>query len=1226
MRTKDLLKYLVALMMGTGLSEAQLTQTENYVYSKTYLSKTGDTIQKPAMETVTYFDGLGRPKQSIIVKGTPSGQDLVTPIKYDGFGRQALDILPVPVQSTSSGYHAGIIDETTANTYYSSPSLGLGGNAFSEKILENSPLDRIQAQYGPGDAWKSNSKKTEFSYETNGTEVKRYTATFDYATFTSAITLNGAYAANTLYRNRIKDEDGNTTMEYKNGLGQTILVRKIAGTTISQGLAPVDNNVYADTYYIYNDYNQLAFVIPPLAVAAGNVSQTTLENLCYQYKYDGRGRLVEKKLPGKEWEFMVYDKKDRLILTQDINLRGTNNNFGGKGWLFTKYDQFGRVVYTGFFANTATRSSMQTALNNMNSSNNEERVSAPSITLQGLPLYYTKTAFPTGSMTLLSVNYYDTYPVETPFPTKKIINGSQQSQIFGEAILPDNYGADALSTKSLPLASFVKNINDDSWTKNYTFYDKKGRPIGNHSTNHLGGNTIIHSRLDFTGTVQKTKTYHRKLSTELPIVIEENFEYDNQNRLVKHYHEVMGKSPKELLTQNEYNESGTLKSKKVGATGNSSGYATPLQSINYDYNIRGWLTGINLNQYKTLNPDKLFSYKIRYDDPTNPALQRFNGNISEVDWTFGADTSSRYDYSYDMLNRLRKADFKTVGITETSDNKFFNEELQYDLNGNITELKRFAKTQVSTTIGTMIDDLSYTYAGTNAVTVIADATSNALGYKGSGLLPITYDANGNMKTFPDKGITQNIVYNYLNLPENIVQNGLPTNNIYRADGVKVHKNYAINGTIINTDYIDGFVYTSKYTLELQDALSMDDQPTRTATTAGQEETFVLADRVISPVNPPSILQSSPNFFTTAEGFYDFENFKYIYQYKDHLGNVRLSYSWNKSDNKIDIEDTNNYYPFGLSFITENAFGGSQYSPSTTYKNYKYNGKELQETGMYDYGARMYMPDIGRWNTIDKLSEKYFSTSTYTYVLNRPTVAVDPDGKRVYFIGAAGNDPESQGWNYVNRWGNYFSQAGINFYRVNATRGTSDDIRFTAGFRNTGYESVMRSPDMNSYVGGLSPSMMTTNEQRPVQDDMIDATVSMYQNHLKDNPLQEGEQFNMAGYSYGSVLQAQAALKLADSGQVIDNVVLIGSPISDKSDLMKQLKGNKNIKNVIRYDIAGDKLSNPKDILEFIQGGYESSGAGQGNDAHHFDAARPGQQSNQLIQTIIQWLQQQGVEN
>lgn len=89
--------------------------------------------------------------------------------------------------------------------------------------------------------------------------------------------------------------------------------------------------------------------------------------------------------------------------------------------MFTKYDQFGRVVcITGFLPirQQIIKYKLHT-LNNMNSSNNEERVSAPgAITLQGLPLYYTKTAFPFGGMTLLSVNYYDTYPVETPFPTK----------------------------------------------------------------------------------------------------------------------------------------------------------------------------------------------------------------------------------------------------------------------------------------------------------------------------------------------------------------------------------------------------------------------------------------------------------------------------------------------------------------------------------------------------------------------------------------------------------------------------------------------------------------------------------------------------------------------------------------------------------------------------------------------------------------------------------------
>ena len=73
--------------------------------------------------------------------------------------------------------------------------------------------------------------------------------------------------------------------------------------------------------------------------------------------------------------------------------------------------------------------------------------------------------------------------------------------------------------------------------------------------------------------------------------------------------------------------------------------------------------------------------------------------------------------------------------------------------------------------------------------------------------------------------------------------------------------------------------------------------------------------------------------------------------------------------------------------TGNAFYGQG-----SYKNYKYNGKELQESGMYDYGARFYMPDLGRWGVVDPMAEKYTRMSPYSYVGNNPAIFVDYDGR------------------------------------------------------------------------------------------------------------------------------------------------------------------------------------------------------------------------------------------
>jgi len=137
------------------------------------------------------------------------------------------------------------------------------------------------------------------------------------------------------------------------------------------------------------------------------------------------------------------------------------------------------------------------------------------------------------------------------------------------------------------------------------------------------------------------------------------------------------------------------------------------------------------------------------------------------------------------------------------------------------------------------------------------------------------------------------------------------------------------------------------------------------------------------------------FVPTAEGYYNFENNKYIYSYTDHLGSVRLSYSKNLNGS-AEVFEENNYYAFGLKHSA-----GIAPTANAVY-NYQYNGKELQkETGWSDYGARMYMADIGRWGVIDPLAEQMRRYSPYNYAFNNPVSFTDPDGRKPMIYNADG---------------------------------------------------------------------------------------------------------------------------------------------------------------------------------------------------------------------------------
>ncbi|ALR29411.1 hypothetical protein ATE47_02165 [Chryseobacterium sp. IHB B 17019] len=915
----------VSALFLTGFSFAQTTpsNSENYIYTKTYLSDPSLSNPKTS-ETVQYFDGLGRPEQVINVKASPTGKDIVQHFEYDGFGRQVKDYLPIPQSGTQNG------------AIYTDPKSGAPAiygteKIFSESILENSPLDKILQQVQAGTDWAT--KPVKFNYEANSVEdqvrIYQTSTIWDAANkmFVTSLQTSQFYPAVQLYKNTVIDEDGNKTIEFKNGEGQTILIRKVVSASEN-----------ADTYFVYNEYDQLVYKIPPIASKSGLADQTTLDNLCYQYRHDGKYKLVEKKLPGKGWEYMVYDRADRLVMIQDANLK-----VQGK-WMFTKYDQFGRVVYTGITNNIATRQVLQ---NNVTAAtySNEIR-SANTFTINGMPIYYTNRSLPGSIAQVLSINYYDTYAVYS-------FNPSFPSTILGKTTLTDNPVSSGKSTNSLPVMSFVKNIEDDNWTKNYSYYDTKGRAIGSYSINHLGGYTKTESDLDFVGLPKQTKTYHKRVNTDTERIITETFEYDNQNRVKKHYHQI-DSQPQELLAENTYNELSQLSNKTVGNN---------LQNIDYSYNIRGWLTKIN-------NPanlaGKLFGYEIKYNNPVNTssATGKYSGNIAEVDWMASNDgVLKRYSYQYDGLNRLKSGIYSEPN-TSIPQNNYYNEILSYDLNGNITSLQRNRNTEY---IGAqLMDNLSYSYTG-NRLDTVTDSSGNYMGYPDTSGNLIHYDANGNMTDHVDKAILQ-IDYNYLNLPKYVKFNQYITGRNsaiyvnstynYRADGSKIAKVYTfkdprISNTLAttSTDYLDGFQYEAK--------------------SGGTESTI-----------------ATLQFIPTSEGYFDFGQNKYIYQYKDQVGNIRLAFFKDGSGNPA-IDRATDFYPFGLEFGGNGLNINNSVSPSYTYT---FQGQEKQqETGWNSFRWRNYDPTIGRFFNIDPLAEKFPHNSTYAFQENMIGMGIELEG-------------------------------------------------------------------------------------------------------------------------------------------------------------------------------------------------------------------------------------------
>ncbi|SFC36315.1 RHS repeat-associated core domain-containing protein [Flagellimonas taeanensis] len=890
---------------------------ENYIFTRSFQKgmssfNAGTAKEGDVMESVVYYDGLGRPMQRIGIKSAPDKEDLVTHVGYDAYGRQDRDWLPYYVSSGSLGSYRGDVSSATQGYYKSNygadfPSLtGTNVNAYSQREYEPSPLNRVLKQAAPGEAWKlGGGHEVEFGHGSNtANEVRRFSVTLSFAndTYTPTLANNGYYTAGELYKNIVRDENhttgtDHTTEEFVDKQGRVVLKR-------------THNGGDHDTYYVYDDYGNLTYVIPP-KVTTDNVSATELNELCYQYVYDHRNRLVEKKLPGKGREYIVYNKLDQPIMTQDSKQDGANE------WLFTQYDAFGRVAYTGIdTGNSSSRTSLQTSANG--AANQYVARTASANSYAGTTVYYTKNAYPTSFDQVYTINYYDTY-VDTD-------GLSVPGTVLGQATTNNVQG--------LPTVAKVRVLGTSDWITTITGYDGKGRAIYTASkNNYLNTTDIVETELDFGGKVVQTKTTHQRTG-HADIVSTDLFEYDHEGRLLWQKQAIGGQA-QVTLVENTYDDLGQLEKKKVGGG---------LQTVDYTYNVRGWLKQIN--NPSSLGSD-LWAFGINYNEGANP---QYNGNVSGTSWrSSNTDTSLRsYTYFYDPLNRLTAAtggagsDYDVSGIT-------------YDKNGNIMTLTRNGWQNGSPY--TDMDVLDYDYGSGNQLTKVRDDGNDSYGFKDGAdqAIEFTYDPNGNLQSDANKGVT-NITYNHFDLPTEITLDNNPNkkvNYVYAADRTKLRKIVVDGGPPATTDYAGNYIYEN----------------------------------------------GSLQFMSHKMGYAvpDGNSWDYVYQYKDNLGNVRLTYSDMDNDGSVDgseIMHERNPYPFGM---LHKGYNEGIQGQENNYMEFQ--GQELDKSLGLEWNHfryRTYDRALGKFLQIDPLATTYVYNSTYSFAENNPTSAIDLEGKEKSF--------------------------------------------------------------------------------------------------------------------------------------------------------------------------------------------------------------------------------------
>ena len=894
-------RYLFIILFAASLCINAQIQENNYVITTTML----DSASSRSKMSASYFDGLGRFSEHVEGGINPSGKGVFVYQGYDTSGRENIRTRPIVGNTGITQVYPSSLVMLQLNTYSDT-------QAYSETTYD--ALDRPTFISTPGDNWQG--RGMTIRYITNGNnEVKRYTAGS-----TSPSWSNSYYPAGTLTGELVIDEDSVSVTTFRDLMGRVILERHGSGD---------------DTYYIYDNNGLLRYVTQPM------YQENTSSGYYYiRYKYDSKGRLTEKKLPGCNAFSYEYDQFNRLFSLQTSLLSEQSRR------RFFLYDNHGRLAIQGTYASMSNTNQLPPVV-----SRTSELLT---YNLCGSG-YYLVNSITFTDPRIEIINYYDDYSfLGCPFFTDSISSSNLQ-------------GTSQVLTATLKTGD-ITATSDGHYLARTFYYDAEARIIDQRETLLDGSTLRTVTTYSFTG---KPLTVQTTLGADShTFVVDESYSYDaNTDQLLSH--DVEYEDSTVRVGSYTYDQLGRLGTEfksdsRIGQT--------------YSYNLHGWLTSTMATKLYN-GYSMLFSQDLYYESGNSSPC--YNGNVSAMKWkTLQQPYGNGYRFSYDKRNRLTEATY--CNYSDLSVLPYvYSESMTYNRNSSITSLIRTGNSSAGW--GNM-DQLTYYYTGNRVNKIVDAATSNV--YDGAfefvdganTTLEYWYNNDGDLTRDRNKGVTL-IQYDLLNHPIRVqFANGNNTKYVYAADGRKLRTKH--------TTAVDGISVSNGQTLELTPAQIMDVDSTDYA----DNLTFKKTDIGITSGAVSLDYQFGGGYLSvTATPFRPHNSVtlaaKYVpsyhYYLRDHLGSNRMVVSGN-----VAVEQANEYY----------AYGGPWGDVSTNqgFQPYKYNGKELDRVhglDWYDYGARHYDPAFAQFTQMDPLCEQYPHLSPYVYCAGNPVNAIDPDGMR-----------------------------------------------------------------------------------------------------------------------------------------------------------------------------------------------------------------------------------------